>query len=198
MSDLYGFATAFWGFIGAAAVVFAFQLVYWPTLSDETRQRLFAIRRELFIYMADGRIRPTDPAYVALRSSINSLLLFADRLSFLRLVMDGLLWRRRGAKLSADFKNRIMAVEDESVRRDLMGFNDRMLSQMVRHLVWSSPVLWVVLLVVGGVAIPLRLVADIRGLKAAVIQTSLRNRSAFDGVQAEAEYLSNGTAAEAA
>ncbi len=55
-------------------------------LLDILRQRLFAIRDELFDFAADGGIEFNDPTYRELRDDINSLIRFAHKLSFVRMI----------------------------------------------------------------------------------------------------------------
>jgi hypothetical protein len=55
-------------------------------LLDILRQQLFAIRDELFDFAADGGIDFDEPAYRELRGDINSLIRFAHKLSFARMI----------------------------------------------------------------------------------------------------------------
>lgn len=48
---------------------------------ERFRQRIFQIRDELFDFAADGHLTFDDPAYGALRSSMNSMIRFAHRMS---------------------------------------------------------------------------------------------------------------------
>jgi hypothetical protein len=53
-------------------------------LLDDLRQNLFRIRDDLFDFAADGGIPFDDPSYRELRDDLNSLILFAEKLSFFR------------------------------------------------------------------------------------------------------------------
>jgi hypothetical protein len=58
-------------------------LFLWRELRIEVfRQRIFQIRDELFDFAAEGNISFNDPAYGALRTSMNSLIRFAHKMSF--------------------------------------------------------------------------------------------------------------------
>lgn len=64
-----------------------FYLSVRPLLLDDLRQKLFAIRDDLFDFAVDGAIDFNDRSYRELRSDINSLIRFADKLSFIRLLL---------------------------------------------------------------------------------------------------------------
>lgn len=55
--------------------------------NDSLRQKLFALRDELFDYAADGNIDFGDPAYWLLRNFLNGTIRFAHKFSLLRLLM---------------------------------------------------------------------------------------------------------------
>jgi hypothetical protein len=71
------------GFIALWAL---FYLSVRPFLLDILRQRLFAIRDDLFDFAADGGIEFGDSVYRELREDINNLIRFAHKLSFARMV----------------------------------------------------------------------------------------------------------------
>lgn len=54
---------------------------------DALRHQLFVVRGELFDYALSNGLAFDDPAYVMLRSSINSMLRFAHRVSFARFLV---------------------------------------------------------------------------------------------------------------
>lgn len=190
-TDIPAVVTTIWGLATVAAFVFVFQVVLWPTLADELRLRLFTLRRRLFLYMASGRIAPNHPAYVQLRTTINSMIFFADRLSFTRAALDALVWRKQGAAHAQDFAQVLSSVSNPEVRAELAKFNDEIHLHLVRHLVVTSPVLWAVLAVVTPVFFLLRIASSIRGLKSEIARVSFRVRGALMGVQAEADALAN-------
>jgi len=55
-------------------------------LVDHLRQKLFAIRDDLFDFAADDGVAFDDPAYVRLRQDLNNLIRFAHKVSMFRLV----------------------------------------------------------------------------------------------------------------
>ena len=54
---------------------------------DVFRQKLFALRDELFDFAADGGIDFSDPAYLELRQDLNGLIRFAHKISMFRLLL---------------------------------------------------------------------------------------------------------------
>lgn len=73
--------------IGLLLICVLYYWVYRPHLRDEFRQKLFAIRDELFDFAADGGIPFEHPAYCTLRADVNRLIRFAERLSLSRVVL---------------------------------------------------------------------------------------------------------------
>jgi hypothetical protein len=64
-----------------------------PLQVDILRQRLFAIRDDLFDFAADEGIGFDHPAYRGLRDEINSFIRFAHKITFSRLVLTELFWK---------------------------------------------------------------------------------------------------------
>ena len=68
--------------------------------TDALRDRLFAVRQELFDYADGGGVGFDEPAYTKLRGLLNSLIRFAHHLTFTRFLL-GLVWACWG---DSDFK----------------------------------------------------------------------------------------------
>ena len=71
---------------GVTALWVLFYLSVRPLFLDLLRQRLFAIRDDLFDFAADGGIEFDDPVYRELREDINNFIRFAHKLSFARMI----------------------------------------------------------------------------------------------------------------
>jgi hypothetical protein len=56
-------------------------------LLDNVRQRIFALRDQVFDFAADGGIAFDDLAYRGLRDNLNNLIRFANRLSAIRVIV---------------------------------------------------------------------------------------------------------------
>ncbi len=83
-------------------VIFVF--VLWPQqVLDETRQRLFALRDDLFDYAQKGNIEFSNPAYCMVRSHLNRLIRNAHIFSIWQLVMSAKLIKRESVSLNDPF-----------------------------------------------------------------------------------------------
>lgn len=71
-------------FIGLLLLWALFYISVRAFLLDNLRQELFAIRDDLFDFAVDGGIRFDNPCYASVRNDINSLIRFAEKLSFTR------------------------------------------------------------------------------------------------------------------
>lgn len=128
-------------------VIAAWRFMVVRTMNDTFRQRLFEMRRSLFLLVADGRISPDEPAYRQLCSTINGLLKFAERVTLLRIVLIG-----RSTPLNTaayvDRAGRSLAqIQDEEVRKTIAEYRDRVDGEIVLHVIRTSPELWLPLLV---------------------------------------------------
>lgn len=129
------------GVLGWAALIGVLQFLVLPTATESFRNRLFALRRELFLYMASGRISPKDPAYQRLRKLLNTLLRFAERVTLLRTAVmaatyDASLVDEQPIEAVID------GVTDEKVRADLRAIHLRVSEAILKHLVLTSPLGW--------------------------------------------------------
>lgn len=112
------------------------------TLLEVFRQRLFGLRRELFLIMADGEIAPDHPLYVALRSTMNGMLRFAEHLSFTRVLIVSVLGRATGAAYAERMDLLFRSVESMGTRKRLMRLRRRLGIEIIKFITLTSPVLW--------------------------------------------------------
>jgi hypothetical protein len=189
MFDAKASADGLWVGLSMLFLVLTFQYVFLPTLVDGFRDRLFAIRRDLFRLVAANRIAPTDPAYVNLRRTLNCMIAYAGKLTFLRgfiipaLTMAGL--SRRAPQRHPSLRDEaITAVTNEELREELRAIDDRMANAVAIHVMVSSPVAWVAVLFALPVAIVIALIAG-------TVETLQENVVAqvSDRVECEAELL---------
>jgi hypothetical protein len=119
---------------------------------DSFRQRMFAVRDELFDYAADGHISFEHPAYVLLRRQMNGFIRYAHHLTVFRMLMTIAFHRiRRTPSPSIDWQTQwqdaVNSVQDERVRQRLRNFHYVALTIAMRRLLFGSPILWAVTLV---------------------------------------------------
>ena len=116
--------------------------------TDALRDRLFAVRQELFDYADGGGVGFDEPAYTKLRGLLNSLIRFAHHLTFTRFLL-GLVWACWG---DSDFKKQpierwrlaMSKLPPESSGR-LDEIHTGAVVLVVRHLTTGSPLMLSVL-----------------------------------------------------
>ena len=120
---------------------------------DAFRQRLFALRDDLFDHAANGQIPFDDPAYRMLRRTTNGLIRFAHQISLLQLILIFLVSKHKNTH--PDFLDRLQR-HTTSLNQDQQGLVRHYLTDMnrltSRHLILSSPI---TCLVIGILLIPL-------------------------------------------
>ncbi len=115
-----------------------FQWLYRSYRVDLLKDRLFAIRDDLFDLARSGRISFHDPAYCMLRRTLNGFLLGGSKLGFLAISLTG---RRISEERLENFRDRWKKAMDElqsSERKELTHLRERMNFAILDHLVLSS------------------------------------------------------------
>jgi hypothetical protein len=132
----------------ALLVALIFKL--WPSYRlDVFRQRMFAVRDDLFAYAASGKIDFSDPAYRLLRQAMNGFLRYGHNLTLYRLCITLVLWHFEGrprTKWAEAWTLSLDGIKDEQIRKDLQSFHARAMGLVADRVIFGSPVLWVVLL----------------------------------------------------
>jgi hypothetical protein len=166
--------------IGLFALWFLY-FVCWRELRVDTfRQRLFAVRDDLFDYAASGAIGFNDPAYSTLRELSNSLIRFAHRATFARVwaaVWFGNLPRTNPMET---WMARVNTLEPE-VRDRLLKAHDDIRKASIRYVVALSPLAWIYMLV--GLVISLlkiRVKIEHKEISAVIEQEALEQSSFVD------------------
>lgn len=129
------------------ALIFILVLKLWPSYRlDVFRQRMFAVRDDLFAYAASGKIGFTDPAYMLLRQAMNGFLRYGHNLTLYRLCITLILWNIGGrpkTKWAEAWTSSLKSIRDPEVRKDLQQFHMRAMGLVAHRLIFGSPVLWV-------------------------------------------------------
>lgn len=138
---------------------------------DLFRDRMFALRSELFDLAASGAVSFDDPAYAAMRTMINGYIRFAHRISLLVII---LISRKKGAKESAaQTSTRLMTLLSKhppEVRQRLEAILGRMHFFVIDQIILTSTSMWLFL-------IPVATFMGIKGLGGKVLE--LARESAF-------------------
>ena len=111
---------------------------------DVFRQKMFAIRDELFDDASAGLLPFDHPAYGMLRSTINGYIRFAHRMTFLQSLLYLLMSRERPRDVETSFGGRWERASADlsgDVREALDRYIQRMHGEIVKHLIFGSPVI---------------------------------------------------------
>jgi hypothetical protein len=161
---------------GAICVIFAWQIVYLPTTVDMFRQKIFCLRRELFLYMASGALASNHPAYTLLRTRMNGLLRFAERLTLGRMLFTAAVYSLRRCELVSETDRRFAMIEDEVVRKKMMDFDERIASQVAFQILRTSLICWLfVIPILFPVSVVICLCGGVRDLGTAMAR-ALRSK----------------------
>jgi hypothetical protein len=123
------------------AIFATVQLLLLPALADGFRQRIFALRRGMFLYMAEGHVRSDEPAYVEILATMNGLLRFAERLTIMRLVISQA-FNHNGRAYAEKMAASLQRVESPDVREKLQNYRTRIGEEVIRHIILVSPIVW--------------------------------------------------------
>jgi hypothetical protein len=113
---------------------------------DALRDRLFGVRDKLFDFAASGKIAFDEPAYGRLRSTINSSIRFAHRITFSRLVF-GIVYRiTTRNECAAAFVRQWRVALDRLApeqRAEMERLNTELAVTLVRHILTGSPLMMI-------------------------------------------------------
>lgn len=126
----------------SAALVIIFAWVVSRTRADEFRQEVFALRRRLFLAAVDGEVRFDDPAYEFLRTTMNGMIRYAERVTMARVLLVGVIAREASAQFGVQAARAFTETPDAARRVTLTNYQDELTKVVMRHLVLTSPVGW--------------------------------------------------------
>lgn len=183
--------TWFVGLVVLFAGIAAFQWMLFPTLTDDFRQRMFRLRRDMFLLIVDNSLAPAEPAYTQLRSTINGILLYAERLTLGRLLLHGAIFREQTQAYAKKLREDLAQVQDPVIREQLAEFRLRIGQEIIRHVITISPIAWLVVLLISPVLLGM---LCSRGINAFFQGTRkgvrwLAERLYVQGFEAQAEAL---------
>lgn len=131
-------------------LLFELMLVFWVLPAffvDGFRQKMFALRDSLFSEAAEGLIDFDHPAYGMLRSTMNGYIRFAHRLTLTHALF--LMWRLRGLlpeepSFETKWEGHVAQLDSRAQER-LRSYKERMDRALVRHVLYSSPLLLILI-----------------------------------------------------
>lgn len=181
--------------LGLVAVV---QLMLLPHCAAVFRQKMFGLRRRLFLLMVDGHINASDPVYTRLRTSLNGLIRTAERITFLRVVLIAALFANTTKTYRETDAAAIDAITNEHTRKQICALRDEMYDVIVRHVIFTSPLamglLVVLILLALIVAVFQQLTRAKKGITKALhrlIMKKIRDRIPVDTIAVEGELLAD-------
>jgi hypothetical protein len=149
-------ADGIWLGVSVMASAAAFQYIFLPALVDGLRDRLFEIRRDLFVLVMNGDLAPTDMSYVSLRRSLNGFIRYAERITFIRgfvAPIAAMFAMPSSSAVSYRSRRRVADIHDFSgvsnpeLQARLRALHDRMATAVVLHVFISSPIAWALTLI---------------------------------------------------
>lgn len=109
---------------------------------DLTRQKLFKIRDELFDLAEKGELSFDSKAYGLMRTTLNGMIQFTHKLSFIRFVATITVDQKvLKGRISSEFKetmNTALSDIPVSARKKILDSRNRMHRVMIRHIIYSS------------------------------------------------------------
>ncbi len=175
-------------------LVLLWVLVFWCLRGyriDAFRQNLFALRDELFDYAAGGAVPFEHQAYTKLRTSLNSMIRFAHRATFLRVLItvalagmarDHLI-RKGYEEWFHGWEDALKSLPSVETGQRLRNFHTRMLVLLVKHLVTGSPLL---LLGISGFAAGFAVWRLVTGVSRRLIDAFAERVPGLDLLEAQA------------
>lgn len=113
---------------------------------DWFRQKMFSIRDEMFDYAADGNIAFDHPAYMMLRHQMNGFIRYGHQLTVFRCLMTVATRKIEGDTLNtswhSEWQKSLDSLRSDEVRKTLMDFYQRSMWLAVKRLLFGSPLLW--------------------------------------------------------
>lgn len=119
---------------------------WWPAQRvDLFRQRMFALRDELFDFALDGGVAFDDPAYKLLRNLMNGTIRYAHNLTPYRAAVSFLRWKLTSTVpangWSVAWERALKKISDQETRRQLQAFHARASMLVMSELVLSPGLL---------------------------------------------------------
>lgn len=135
--------------IGSVLSLIVFTLLVfwaWPYQRiDLFRQRMFAIRDELWDFAATGKIGFDDPAYTLLRQLMNGFIRYAHNLTPYRILLSFFRWkytlREPVGQWTESWNAAVNQLPDESTKETLQKFHSRATDLVLGQILLSPGVL---------------------------------------------------------
>jgi hypothetical protein len=118
---------------------------------DSFRQKMFAVRDELFDFAAAGGISFDDPAYLLLRQQMNGMIRYGHQITVFRtLITMGMRYVRNDVQRepwTKKWEASLRELNDDKVRDKMQMFHNKGATIAAKHLIIGSPILWLAILI---------------------------------------------------
>lgn len=140
MPDFTEYGHAVRAGLATAALLLGIGYVLKPTLVEIFRQRIFELRRGMFLDRVDKVIEP-DRAYRILMDTMNGTIRYAEHVTFGRSIVGLLVLRRYTYEIDI-----ALGTSSEKTRKILIQYRTKLHYEIARHMLLTSPLLWALLL----------------------------------------------------
>jgi len=150
MSEAYSATAAIFTLMSLAGLWILVFWLYRDYQIDWFREKMFALRNQLFDAASAGRIDFDHPAYGTLRTAINGFIRFAHRMSLLQVILFWVLNRRSLARMENPFEARWRSATAglrPEVLTELEEYKNRFHLLVVTHVCFNSPILLISIVV---------------------------------------------------
>lgn len=150
------------GLLAALMLLFVWQYIWQATTLESFRQNIFTLRRELFLYMADGNIQSSHPAYLELRQTMNGMLRYAGRLTFGRALLGSFMIRRFRRAFSQQREKNFALIPTPEARLKLEDLQRRLSHEigvytLFKSSIFTAAVMFLVCALIVIIALPVKL-----------------------------------------
>jgi hypothetical protein len=142
----FGVAARAW--LALAALILVWRFVLRSTFVEVFRQRMFELRRELFLEAADGLVK-RDRADRLVVQTMNGVLRHADGITFVRMIVGAMVMRSEPDRTREI--EQALESSDKDSRLRLQYFQKRVGLEIVRHMAMSSVLFWLL----AAIALPI-------------------------------------------
>jgi hypothetical protein len=129
------------------SILFLVAFIFWSYrqfVLESFRQKLFALRDEMFDYAAEGNMDFSHPAYVVLRQTMNGMIRFGHRMNFPFALSLMVVRQNAEPDAGTTFKCRLDTAKRSlppAQQKAVDNFRVRMDFLMIEYLVQSSPII---------------------------------------------------------
>jgi hypothetical protein len=139
--DTVTFAVAIRTAFNLLAIMAAWHFIFVPAIMDRFRQRIFSLRRDMFLYMARGHIDRNHPAFIELRQTMNESVRHVHRINFFRLLLIYFCLRKAAICFDLEVDEHIDSIEDATVRNKMRSYDHGLADEMRGYFARRSPLI---------------------------------------------------------